>query len=101
MDKIFIKYVGRTLETWVMENKEFYDGGGINNPYVCQLEFYHMFLQETDFITAKIIEAQILGSTCKDYADVLSAREYAREQINALELTIEENNQKIALGLVE
>jgi hypothetical protein len=100
MDNIFKEYIGYTLSEWITENDEFFNGGGINNPHACKLEFYHYFLQQTDFVSAKIIDAQILGVECKDYTNVLNARAYAREQINILEAIIAENNEKIRLNLI-
>lgn len=96
MDNIFIKYTGRTLEDWIEENDEFYNGGGVNNPHACKIEFYQYFLENTDFITAKIIEAQALGLEIKDYSEVLLARQYARDQVNKLEDIMEQNNLQIA-----
>ena len=50
-----------------------------------QLNFYKDFLRKTDYIPAKMMEAQLAGETLdEDYSAVLQYRKEAREAINAL-----------------
>ncbi|MEA4965378.1 MAG: hypothetical protein VB055_06115 [Oscillospiraceae bacterium] len=52
--------------------------------------FYRTFLQQTDYIPAKIMEAQLIGKTLdEDYSAVLQGREEAREMINNLQAPVE------------
>ena len=47
--------------------------------------FYRTFLQQTDYIPAKIMEAQLAGKTPdEDYSVVLQCREEARGMIDGL-----------------
>lgn len=56
----------------------------------CELEYYHSFLAQSDYIVSKIAELSFLGEKPdEDFTDVLSARKYARKKINELE---EKNN---------
>lgn len=43
---------------------------------------WYIFLELTDHIPNKIIEAQALGRTPKDYTDILEMRQLARDKIN-------------------
>lgn len=53
--------------------------------------FYKNFLQQTDHIPNKIIEAQMLGEIPEDYSEILKYRQLAREKINELnELQVNE-----------
>ena len=44
--------------------------------------YCHTFLQQTDHIPNKIIEAQALGETPEDYTEILNYRQLARDEIN-------------------
>lgn len=58
-----------------------------NSPFFSDnsIDLYMTFLNQTDYIPNKIVEAQFLGTTLdEDYTEILQAREYAREQINEL-----------------
>ena len=48
-------------------------------------DWYYTFLCQTDYIPAKAMEAQLLGESIEDYSDVLEARRWCREQINAID----------------
>lgn len=48
-------------------------------------DWYYTFLCQTDYIPAKAMEAQLLGDSIDDYTEILEARKYAREQINAID----------------
>ena len=50
-------------------------------------DFYHTFLIQTDHIPNKIIEAQILGEPTEDYTELLRYRQFARDEINRLEVS--------------
>ena len=52
--------------------------------YLTELDFYKTFLQQTDHIPSKIIEAQALGNEPKGYTEILNYRKYARNEINRL-----------------
>ena len=54
--------------------------------YECEQDFYHTFLIQTDHIPNKIIEAQILGEPAEDYTEILRYRQFARDEINRLEV---------------
>ena len=54
--------------------------------YECPQDFYRTFLIQTDHIPNKIIEAQILGEPAEDYTEILRYRQFARDEINKLEL---------------
>ena len=47
--------------------------------------FYQTFLNQTDHIPNKIIEAQILGEEVDDYTEILNYRKLARQEINRLQ----------------
>lgn len=81
MEKVFIKYLG-SLEAFLNNHKEFDEN---YNEKRETLEYYQLFLKETDYIANKLIEAQVMGVECKDYSLELEARQYAREQINNLQ----------------
>lgn len=90
-DNIFKNY-GWTLEEWIIDNDDFYNADGINNKLVCEREFYEFFLTQTDYVAAKLIEAQVLGVECQDYTDILMARDFSRKRINEIQEEIEYNN---------
>ena len=47
--------------------------------------FYRSFLEQTDYVTNKLIEAQTLGEKIdQDYTEVLQARAYARQKLSEL-----------------
>ena len=48
-------------------------------------DWYFTFLCQTDYIPAKAMEAQLLGDSIEDYTEILEARRWAREQINAID----------------
>lgn len=52
-----------------------------------EIEFYESFLIQTDHIPNKIIEAQALGEPIKDYTEILEYRQFARDEINRLEVS--------------
>lgn len=52
--------------------------------YFTEIDFYKTFLQQTDHIPNKIIEAQALGDTPEDYTEILNYRQIARNEINRL-----------------
>ena len=49
-----------------------------------EIMFYKEFLNQTDHIPNKIIEAQILNRDADDYTEILEYRQYARDKINSL-----------------
>ena len=55
--------------------------------YESEIDFYQTFLIQTDHIPNKIIEAQILGEPAKDYTEILRYRQFARDEINRLEVS--------------
>lgn len=57
-----------------------------------ELDFYKGFLEKTDHIPNKIIEAQVLGTTVDDYTELLQYRQYARDEINRLQAETEADN---------
>lgn len=48
-------------------------------------DYYTTFLAQSDYVTAKTMEAQLLGESVEDYREVLEARRFAREQVNAID----------------
>ena len=52
-----------------------------------EIEFYESILNQTDHIPNKIIEAQILGEPAEDYTEILRYRQFARDEINRLEVS--------------
>lgn len=47
--------------------------------------FYSKFLNSTDYIPNKIVEAKILGEDIEDdYIELLKYREFARQEINRI-----------------
>lgn len=48
-------------------------------------DWYYTFLCQSDYVTAKAMEAQLLGEPFDDYQEVLEARKFAREQINKID----------------
>lgn len=48
-------------------------------------DYYWTFLCQTDYVTAKAMEAQLLGDDVEQYQEVLEARRYARQMINAID----------------
>ena len=51
-----------------------------------ELEYWHTFLIQSDYVANKIAEAAFLGEKVdEDYTDVLQARKYARNRINELD----------------
>ncbi|MDO4486028.1 MAG: hypothetical protein Q4C46_05460 [Bacillota bacterium] len=48
------------------------------------LDFWRVFLLQTDHIPNKIMEAQALGETPEDYTEILNYRQFARDEINRL-----------------
>lgn len=48
-------------------------------------DWYYTFLCQSDYVTAKAMEAQLLGESIEDYTEVLEARKFAREQINKID----------------
>lgn len=64
---------------------EFYIAGCGGSEIEGKKMFYQTFLIQTDYIPNKIIEAQTLGETLdEDYTEVLQARKFARNQLNAI-----------------
>lgn len=52
--------------------------------------FYQTFLLQTDYISSKMMEAQLAGETLdEDYTQILQYRKLAREEINRLETEVE------------
>ena len=49
-----------------------------------EIDYYGVFLIATDYVPNKLIEAQILGTSCENYTEVLQARQFARDKINQL-----------------
>lgn len=94
MNTIFKKY-GWTLDEWIFENQDFYEGPGVNNKLVCEQEFYQYFLEQTDYVCIKIVEAQILNVDCNDYIEVLKARDFARKRINDIKEECKINSQNL------
>lgn len=71
MENILKKYVyGETLEEYLQEEGR------------TEFNYYQTFLEATDYMANKIIEAQFLGIKCDDYTEELQARQYARDKIN-------------------
>lgn len=59
-----------------------------------ELDYYHTFLVQSDYVANKIAEAAYLGETVdEDYTNVLQARKFARKRINEIE--VEENGQTV------
>ena len=51
-----------------------------------ELDWYHTFLIQSDYVALKVAEAVYLGTTPdEDITGVIEAREYARQRINELE----------------
>lgn len=48
-------------------------------------DWYQTFLLQTDYVTAKLIEAVAMGESTEQYTDVIEARRIARECINAIQ----------------
>ena len=48
-------------------------------------EYYEAFLSVTDYVVIKAMEAQLLGDDVEQYQEVLEARRYARQMINAID----------------
>lgn len=48
-------------------------------------DWYVTFLCQTDYISAKAMDAMVLGESIEDYRNVLLARKWCREQINAID----------------
>ena len=71
MENILKKYVyGETLEEYLQEEGR------------TEFNYYQTFLEATDYMANKIIEAQFLNTECDDYTEELQARQYARDKIN-------------------
>lgn len=77
-DELMKKYNLPTFSEW---NEAVELGVYDNNKELCQV-----FLNCTDHIPNKIIEAQILGEEVDDYTEILEARKTARAEINRIEL---------------
>lgn len=77
--EILDKYNLKTLEEFKKNFGEGFDDAGIEK-YYC-----NVFLEKTDHIPNKIIEAQALGKEIDDYTEILNLRQMARERINELE----------------
>ena len=101
MESIFKEKAGRTLQEWIIENKEFYNGPGVNNKIVCEREYYEDFLRRTDYITNKIFELQLLGLDCKDYTSLLEARNFARNRIHEINIEVDVNWENYLKGQEE
>ena len=56
----------------------------LENETLALTTHYHDFLNKTDHIPNKIIEAQALGNTPEDYTELLNYRQQARDEINRL-----------------
>ena len=56
-----------------------------------EIEFYESLLKQTDHIPNKIIESQVLGETPEDYTEILTYRQFARDEINRLNNPTESN----------
>lgn len=77
---------------------QIFDGTNFINPPASQpsveeqIESNKSYLMDTDWIVAKISEVQLLGgdtsTLLSQYADILTAREVARTNINTLEANI-------------
>lgn len=50
-----------------------------------EAEVWQAFLNATDHIPNKIIEAQILGEPVEDYTEILRYRQFARDEINRIQ----------------
>ena len=50
-----------------------------------EAEIWQAFLNATDHIPNKIIEAQILGESTEDYTEILRYRQFARDEINRIQ----------------
>lgn len=48
-------------------------------------DWYYTFLCQSDYIPAKAMEAQLLGEPIDSYTEIIEARRFAREQINAID----------------
>lgn len=59
--------------------------------YESESVFYYTFLIQTDHIPNKIIESQVLGETPEDYTEILTYRQFARDEINRLNNPTESN----------
>lgn len=59
--------------------------------YESEYVFYYTFLIQTDHIPNKIIESQLLGETPEDYTEILTYRQFARDEINRLNNPTESN----------
>ena len=59
--------------------------------YESEYVFYYTFLIQTDHIPNKIIESQVLGETPEDYTEILTYRQFARDEINRLNNPTESN----------
>ena len=59
--------------------------------YESEYVFYYTFLIQTDHIPNKIIEAQVLGEIPEDYTEILTYRQFARDEINRLNNPTESN----------
>lgn len=53
-----------------------------NEPGFTYSDWCVYFLNKTDHIPNKIIEAQALGNTPEDYTEILTYRQTARDEIN-------------------
>lgn len=80
MEEIFLKINGFLLKDFLENHKTDEDYHEAN----LIMDYYLIFLRNTDYIPNKLIEAQVLGAKCQDYNDVLAARQFAREEIDKL-----------------
>ena len=69
------------MSTW----DEFYNSWKDELTEAQTKELYcHTFLQQTDHIPNKIIEATALGNEPEDYTEILNYRQLARNEINKI-----------------
>lgn len=64
---------------------EHYNLGPISKYWHTEREYYNAFLSVTDYVVTKAAEAMMLGESVEQYQEVLEARKYCREQINAID----------------
>lgn len=77
ISKDILEYYGMaTLEEYIAE---FLEQG--------EEMFYSKFLNKTDYIPNKIVEAKILGEDIEDdYTELLNCRKFARQKLNRIKL---------------
>lgn len=77
MEEIFELYNGISLNDFLVSRQSELDYDEQRDT----ADYYLSFLKATDYAVNKIMEAQLLGVPCKDYTEVLRAREYARNNV--------------------